>query len=186
MASLFFTGIDVAVFRIAFFRQQFLLSLEQIVYFTLITAVILITGSMVTSKFGNKVGIKGLSIISIFGSGILVVLMFLATNIWVALTFSFLQSWFTAIALSAYSCLAVDQVTSLRGLMMSMTKIFSSIGRAIALAASGILFVLVSSQSGSAAYAAVGLTFGAMNIIAASLCFLTKEPTNNSIPATAL
>ncbi len=176
MASLFFTGIETAVFRITFFRQQFLLSLEQIVYFTLVTAVVLIAGTVVTGRFGNKFGTKFLSTTGIFGSGIFAILMFLATDLWVALIFSFLQSLFTAIALSAFPCLALDQVKSLRGLMMSMTKFFSNIGRIVAPAVSGFLFALLYSPSGGAAYAAVGLTFGFMNIAAAMLCFLTKDP----------
>jgi MFS transporter, DHA1 family, multidrug resistance protein len=178
VSSMFFTGIGNAIFALAFFRQRFLLPLEYIVYIILVGASIYIISGLFTSRFAYKIGIKRLTIMGALVSGILIILIFCSTNIWMALTFNYLQTFFTAMALSAYPCLALDQVPTSRSTMMSLSRIFVNAGGTIAPAIGGALLVIFSAQSMETGYMTVGLTYGVMNIIASAiLYFFTKDTT---------
>jgi predicted MFS family arabinose efflux permease len=178
VSSVFFTGIGNAIFALAFFRQRFLLPIEYIVYIILVGASIYIISGLFTNRFAYKIGIKRLTIIGALVSGILIILIFCSTNIWMALTFNYLQTFFTAMALSAYPCLALDQVPASRSTMMSLSRIFVNAGGTIAPAIGGALLVIFSAQSMETGYMAVGLTYGVMNIIASAiLYFFTKDTT---------
>ncbi len=177
VGSLFFTGTGSALFVVAFLRQQFSLSREYSVYVILFVALIMILGSLVTGRIVNKFGPKFLTVLGAFGNGVLTIMMFFAPNLWTVLILSMLQTWFMAMAISAYPCLALDQVPKSRGTMVSMLRVFSSIGGAITPAVGGTLLVLFSPQSLGIGYQAVGLAFGAMNIIAAAIIyFLALDP----------
>jgi MFS family permease len=177
IGTLFFTGAGSAAFIFAFLRQQFLIPREYIVYIIQIASVIFIIGSIMVGKIGNRFGSKKLAVIGSFGSGICLILLFFSPNVWLALAFNFLQVSFTAISLAAYPSLAVDQIQHSRSTIMSLTRVFSSIGNTITPAIGGSLLVLLLTQSIESGYQAVGLTFGVMNIISAIIIYiLTKDP----------
>jgi predicted MFS family arabinose efflux permease len=177
-SSLFFTSNGNAIFSIAFLRLKFSFPLENIVYMILFGASLFILGSLFTGKFVNRLGAKRIAVAGAFGSGVFIVLLFLSPNVWIALAFNFLQAFLTSMAMSAYSCLALDQVPNYRSAMMSLTRIFVNSGYTLAPAIGGTLLVLYSAQSLDMGYALVGLTFGLMNIIAALILILfTKDTT---------
>ncbi len=103
--------------------------------------------------------------------------MFSATNLWIAVTINFIQAFLTGMALSAYPCLALDQVPNSRSTMMSLTRIFATAGNTIVPAIGGALLVLFYAKPIGVGYQAVGIAFGIMNITAAGiLLFFTKDP----------
>ncbi len=181
VGSLCFTGVANAIFVLAFFRQQFSLPLEHVVYVVLLGASIYIITGTLTRKLENKFGAKPLTVTGALGSGILIVLTFFAADLWTALALNFMQAFFTAMAVAAFPCLGLDQVPEARCTMMSLTRIFANVGCTIAPAISGSLLVIFSTQSVGVGYQAVGITFGVMNIIAAFILqALTKDTTRLS------
>jgi predicted MFS family arabinose efflux permease len=177
IGTLFFTGAGSAVFIFAFLRQEFSIPREYTVYIIQAAAIIFIIGSIITGKATTKIGSKPLATIGSLGSGIFLILLFTTHNPWLALTFNFIQVTFTAICLSAYPTLTVDQIEHSRSTMMSLTRVFSNIGNTLAPAIAGTLFAILTTQSTQTAYQIVGITFGTMNIISATtLLTLTKDP----------
>jgi predicted MFS family arabinose efflux permease len=177
IGNLFFTGTAVTLFALAFFRQNFFLQREDTVYITLVSASIYIVGSLVTSKLGNRLATKSMTVMSTFGCGLFTILMFFASNLWLSLAFNFLRVWFTGMTASAYQCLALEQVPESRSTMLSLNRLFTGIGYTIAPAIGGTLLVMFSLQSVEVGYQAVGVAIGGMSIFAALILFLyAKDP----------
>ncbi len=181
--NLFFTGPSSAIFIVAFFRQQFSLSSEGIVYITLIAILIIVLGCIFAGRIANKSGVKPLAVIGSIVSGIFMLSVFFAQNLWFALAFDFLNVWFSGMAMSACNCLALDQVPKSRSTMMSLSRLFGSLSSFMVAAVGGTLLVLFSSQSLGLGYQAVGIMFGATHIIAGILFFSAKDPYKNPSPS---
>ena len=182
VSSIFFTGIGNAIFVLAFFRQFFLVPREYIVYIILVGASIYILSGLLTSRLANRVGVKSLAITGALASGILIMLIFASSNIWMALFFNYLQTFFTAMAVSSYPCLALDQVPESRSTLISLNRIFINTGGTIAPAIGGALLIIFSTQSTEIGYIALGLAYGVMNIIAAFLLYFFTKDTTKQIP----
>jgi predicted MFS family arabinose efflux permease len=161
----------VGLFAIAFYRQQFVASLDFAVGIMLVAASMYVVASLVVGRLVNRIGAKTLTVAGSLGGGVLLMLFFFMPNLWVAVALDMAHVWFEAAALTASGCLALDQVPKSRGTMMSLGNAFSNIGSAIGAAVGGAMLVLFVS------YQAVGLALGAMCITAAAVFyFLTKDP----------
>lgn len=178
VSNLFFTGAGNAVFIIAFFRLQFSLPRDYVVPIILASSSIYIISSLFVGRYVNRYGAKLFTIIGALVSGILLILMFSSTELWIAAVINFVQAFFTGMTISTYPCLALDQVPELRSTVMSLTRIFATASNAIVPGIGGALLVLFSGSPIGVGYQIVGLTLGIMNILSASiLYFFTKDPT---------
>ena len=161
----------VGIYAVAFFQGQFLVPISSAVYIVMGSASFMIVGSLVAGRSVNRFGRKRMTIVGSTLDGVFLIGVFLVPNLWAALAFNFVHVLFGAMAISAFNCLALDQVPQSRGTMMSLTSVFGKIGNTIAAAVGGLVLVLFSS------FQLLGLVFGAMTIgTAAILSFLTKDP----------
>jgi len=169
IGSLFFTG-AIGFFVIAFFRQQLAVSRDGASLIVLGSTTLFILGSLVGGRLVSKVGAKLLTATGALGDGIFIILLFFAPSVWVGLTFNYLHLWFAAIAMSGFSCLALDQIPSSRVSMMSLRSVFANVGNAVGSALGGLMLYLFS-------YQALGFALGAMSIISALIIqSLVKDP----------
>jgi MFS family permease len=176
VASLFFSGI-IGLFAINFLRQQFWsdLPLPQQVqyasYIAMVSTFLFAAGSLVAGRLANRLGVKTLTVVGALGDGIFTLLLFLAPNLWLALAFNWLHVWFATTAGTSLACLALDQVPTARGTMMSLKSVFGNMGNTIAPAIGGALLIWSS-------YQALGFVLGAMSIVASAIIlFVADEPT---------
>jgi MFS family permease len=162
---------------VAFYRQQFSMSLDFTIAVSMSIFVIYILGSLLAGRLTNKFGAKRMVVIGRLLSGIFTMLFFLAPNLWGALLFDFLQVWFTSIAAPSYKCLALAQVPKSRGTMMSLNHAMGGLSRTIVPAIGGTFLVLTLGF-----YGAVGLALGSMTITSSIiLLLLAKDPTRSQL-----
>lgn len=176
VGSLFFSGV-IGLFAINFLRQQFWsdlplsLQVQYASYVAMVSTSLFAAGSLVAGRLANRFGVKTLTVVGALGDGIFILLLFLAPNLWMALAFNWLHVWFATTAGTALSCLALDQVPTARGTMMSLKNVFGNVGNTIAPAIGGAMLVWAS-------YQALGFVLGAMSIIASAIIlFIAKDPT---------
>lgn len=171
-SQFFFVGVSIAVFTIAYFQRQFSLSVSNSAYVVMAVTSIYVASSVVTGRLIGRLGSKTLSIVGVLLDGFLIIGIFLAPNLWSSLAFDFLHCWFSAMAISAFACLAVDQIPDSRGTMVSLTRGFSGFGNATSTAVGGLVLVF------SASYPIMGFVLGTMSVAASAiLFFFAKQPT---------
>jgi len=123
---------------------------------------------LVAGRLANRLGVKTLTVVGTFGDGIFIVLLFYSPSLWMALASNWLHVWFATTAITALTCLALDQVPKARGTMMALNSLFGNIGNTITPAVGGAMLVWAS-------YQALGFVFGAMSMIAcAVILFFAK------------
>jgi len=171
---------NLAVFSIAFYRQQFLNNTpiaDQINFSTgilMAVAVIFIVANIVMGRLLNKISAITLTIIGGIGNGVFTAVFFLAPNLSAAIIMHMFQIWFFAMAVTPWSVLALDQVPDFRGTMMSLRSIVLSIGSAIGTAVGGIVLTSIGS------YQVVGISLGVIIIAGFPLLyFFTKDTSKN-------
>jgi MFS transporter, DHA1 family, purine base/nucleoside efflux pump len=176
VASLFFIG-AIGLFALNFLRQQFWselplpLQVQYASYVAMVSTLLFAFGSLVAGRLVNRYGAKTLTVLGALGDGIFIFLLFLSPNLWSAISFNWLHVWSATTAGTALSCLALDQVPTARGTMMSMKSVFGNIGNALGPAIGGALLIWAS-------YPTLGLTLGAMSIIASAIIlFMAKDQT---------
>ncbi len=170
LSQLMFLGAVVGMYVIAFYQVQFKISTSFSSLILVICALLMVIGSLVAGRIVNRFGLKRTTILCFILDGITLTLVFQMSNLWAALIFNFIHVFFIGMAISAFNCLALDQIPQSRATMISMTSLFNKIGNATAAAVAG--FVLFAFASFSIA----GLIFGAMTFGIVALLFLTKEP----------
>lgn len=176
VGGLFFSGV-IGLFAVNFFRQQFWsdlslsLQAQYASYIVMVSTLLFAAGSLVAGRLASRFGVKTLTVVGALGDGIFIMLLFLASDLRMALAFAWLHVWFAAMAGTGLACLALDQVPKARGTMMSLQSVFGNIGNTIAPAIGGTLLIWAS-------YQAVGFVLGAMSIVASAIIlFIAKDPT---------
>jgi predicted MFS family arabinose efflux permease len=172
---------NISIWATAFYRQQFLSDLsvsDQINFNTgviMVIAVVFIIVSVATGRLLNKISSVPLTVISNLGAGLLTLVFFSMSNLWVTVIIHVTSTAFLAMGLTSWSLLALDQVPDFRGTMMSLRSIFVSIGVAITTAVGGVAFAL------SGSYQVVGIALAIMIWPGAPLIyFLAKDPNKPS------
>lgn len=156
----------VALFVLAFYRQQFSLSINWAVGIGLINTAFFVIGSLIGGKLISRFGSKPVAVLCGIVSGVLTMAFFNIPNLWLALPVNFASVIIGAFAIPAFICLVVDQVPESRGTMMSLHRIARNAGEAIG----GVLLALFS-------YQVLGLGFGVIMIASAVIFLLAKQPT---------
>ena len=173
--SLCFTGGGSTIFIIAFFRQYFSVSLESIVTINLVATIIIICGSLSTGLFGGLLSVKSLAVMGSFISGVLLLVLFCAPNVEVALACYFSAVWFLGLTVSSSICLLLDQFPTSQSTIMSLFRFFSALNGLIVPAIGGLLLVLFSTQSNWGGYQFIGIMLSLMNILASIFFLKTKS-----------
>lgn len=157
-----------SLFASAFWRQQFSVSVQivaVIVFGVILTYAI---GSLVGGQLVNRVGRKRFVVFSYFFRGLLIAAIVFIPDFWIALLISFLGTFVGGFSITAGRSLSLEQVTTSRGMMMSMSGVFWSLGGLIGAAVGGVVL-------SSFNYQILGVAFGVFGFIAALIIFLLAE-----------
>ena len=174
VSQLLFVGSIVGIYVIAFYQYKFSISTSFASVILLVCALLMIIGSLVAGQIVNKFGRKRTTILCFLIDAVTLTAVFQMSNLWAAMIFNFVHVFFVGAAISAFNCLAIDQIPQSRGTMMSMTSLFGKIGNTIAAAVAG--FVLFTTAS----FQIAGIVFGSMTLAIAIILGLTKDPQTES------
>jgi predicted MFS family arabinose efflux permease len=169
----------MGTFALAFYRQQLGLPLAFASMVYMIATTMYILASLVVGRFVNRVGARKLGLVCAFANGLLMMIFFFMPVWYFALPLDMTHVWFGAAVFTSFQCLTLDQVPKFRPTMMSMRSLFLSLGAMIGAALGGIMLIVFGS------YAAVGVLFGLLSIIAA-IAFLGTKDTTKACDSTIL
>jgi DHA1 family purine base/nucleoside efflux pump-like MFS transporter len=159
----------VALFVLAFYRQQFSLSINWAVGIGLINTAFFVIGSLIGGKLISRFGSKPVAVLCGLVSGVLTMAFFNIPILWLALIVNFASVIVGAFGVPAFVCLVVDQVPESRGTMMSLHRIARNAGEAIGAAIGGVLLALFS-------YQVLGIGFGVIMMASAAIFLLVEQP----------
>jgi predicted MFS family arabinose efflux permease len=159
-----------SLFASAFWRQQFLISVQIVAVIVFGVVLVYAAGSFVGGQLVNRVGRKRFVVFSYFFRGLLIPAIVFIPNFWAALLMSFFATFIGGFAMTAGRSLSLEQAPKSRGTMMSMSMVFWSLGGTIGAAAGGAALAQFN-------YQILGVTFGVFGVVAAFIIFLlAKDP----------
>jgi len=166
---------QMSLYSSSFFRQRFLISTGFASILILGGASLYTLGSLVSGRFVKRLGMKPLTVLTAFFAGVFVISYTNLPNLWLSLSVSFLVSLFSGIGAPTASSLTLEQVPKFRGAMMSINWAATSMGTAFGAAVGGFVLLLLD-------YEFVGISLGAMNIVAAIVFYLLViDPTRTYV-----
>jgi MFS family permease len=166
-----FTGGELAVFAFAFYRTRFAASTELIVVVYEIAILLYFLAPLVSGRLICKYGSKRVLTVSTFISACFMGIIFVAPNLWVAITMDMAHVWFGDMAIPAFACLFLEQVPKFRGTMFSLGTLFNYIEKMIATILGGAILIFT-----SGAFMGVGFSFAAVTIVGCTvLVFFVKK-----------
>ncbi len=168
-------GVEVGVFAIPFYRNPngFNLPLASAVGWVTTVAAIFVVGTLVGGRLVSRFGAKPMAVICTLLTGVFTMIFFFIPYLPITLFVDSLHVIFAAMALPAYACLALAQVTKSRGTMMSLNQSMDNLGKMIAPAIGGVILAVTLEV-----YGYVGLLLGGLSVVSAAVLFLyAKDPT---------
>lgn len=163
-------GTEVAVFAIAFYRNQFGAStgLTVLIYETSI--ILFVLAPLVSGRLVNRLGAKPVAVSTTFLAACFTGLFFFVPNIWLAFILDMMHVWFAAMAIPAFAILILEQLPKYRATMFSLNSFFNNIGRVLAPLIGGALLIFLPGT-----YGVVGLTLGGTTIVGCLILFLSVK-----------
>jgi len=162
----------ILYYAISFFRDDegFAVSIELATLILLVAALAYTLGSLASGWLVNKLGRKSSTVLTALLAGVFTISYAYMPNLWLSFALVFVASWFSGMVTSAASTLAVEQIPTFRGTMMSIDSAAANSGSALGAAVGG--FVLL-----SFGYESLGLVLGMVGIIATIVYYLlTTDP----------
>jgi MFS family permease len=161
-------GTEVAVFAIAFYRNQFGAStgLTVLIYETSI--ILFVLAPLVSGRLVNRLGAKPVAVWATFLAACFTGVFFFVPNIWLAFILDMMHVWFAAMAIPAFAILILEQLPKYRATMFSLNSFFNNIGRVLAPLIGGALLVFLPGT-----YGVVGLALGGTTIVGCLILLLS-------------
>jgi predicted MFS family arabinose efflux permease len=157
-------------FSASFIRQRFMVSTGFASVSTIVGAFSFIVGSVTSGRIVNRMGRKRVTSLTAAPAGLLLLLYYSITNLWVALLLGWAAALVNGMLTSANNNLTLEQVPRHRGTMMSINTAAGSLGSTIGTGMGGWMLL-------SYGYLSLGSMLGAMGVAAAAIYFsLVKEP----------
>lgn len=153
------------LYGLSFFRERFLLSIWITSILVIPSSLCFILGSQFSGRIVPRFGGKPVIVLTAFVAGIFIIFFTNAPNLWLALAFRFLGSMITGMLFTAVRSLALEQIQSFRGTMMSLNSAADNMGVALGAGVGGLILFWFD-------YKGLGLALGAMSITAALLFYL--------------
>jgi len=163
----------IVVYGASFFRESFHLSTGLVSIIFPILAVFFISGGQLGGRLINRVGRKSLSTFSAVLAGICIIAFMIMPNPYLAIGIMIIGGIFNGMLMTASNSLALEQVPSARGTMMSLTSAARAIGAALGAGIGGISLIFMG-------YKGVGLILGATELIAALIFYLLVNDVSGS------
>ncbi len=161
-------------YSISFFRQRFLVSLEEATIIFPVLAAFYIFGNQFGGRTINQFGRKPVTVAMIVIAGIFTISFTNVPNLRLALALACLGGLFTGILLTASSSLTLEQVPEFRGTMMSLDSVAQNMGIALGTGIGGLVLIWQD-------YEGLGITLGIFSFTAALIYYLLViDPTTNT------
>jgi len=163
--------VTILIYAASFGRQRFFQSIETASLIILVAAFCYTLGSLVSDRVIRKLGRKSATVLTAFLSGTLGgAYVFMPLEI-IYLPVVFAASWFFGMVVSSANSLSLEQIPTMRGMMMSVDSAAINLGSAFGTAIGGVVLLFFN-------YEGLGIVLGLMGIISAPVfLFFTKDPT---------
>ncbi len=162
----------VPVYAVSFYRIHFDESLSTGAIFYSIASAMGILGVIIGGQLINRIGRKPLAVGASVISGIFAALIAFMPNAWVSAAMWIVSAAFASASIIGLNNLALEQVPSFRGTMMSLNASFRSIGLIVGLVLSGLFLNLYANN-----FQIIYTMFGAVGVTSAVVVFLfAKDP----------
>lgn len=157
-------------FSASFIRQRFMVSTGFASVSTIVGAFSFIVGSVTSGRIVNRIGRKRVTSLTAAPAGVLLLLYYSVSNLWVALLLGWAAALVNGMLSSANNNLTLEQVPGHRGTMMSINASAGSLGATIGTGVGGWILL-------SYGFLSLGSMLGAMGVLAAVIYFsLVKDP----------
>jgi predicted MFS family arabinose efflux permease len=169
------------VYAVSFYRLYFDQSLSTGAIFYSIASAMGIMGVIVGGRLINKIGRKTLAVVASVISGVFAVLIAFMPNAWASAAMWMVSAGFASMSIVGLNSLALEQVPSFRGTMMSLNGSFRSVGVIAGLILSGLLLNLYANN-----FQSLYVMFGICGVASAAVVFLfANDPCKNQLFPTA-
>jgi predicted MFS family arabinose efflux permease len=169
------------VYAVSFYRLYFDQSLSTGAIFYSIASAMGIMGVIVGGRLINKIGRKTLAVVASVISGVFAVLIAFMPNAWASAAMWMVSAGFASMSIVGLNSLALEQVPSFRGTMMSLNGSFRSVGVIVGLILSGLLLNLYANN-----FQSLYVMFGICGVASAAVVFLfANDPCKNQLFPTA-
>lgn len=155
----------ILIYSISFFRERFLVSLGFAAIIFPVLALCYIMGAQVGGQVVDRFGRKPFTILTAVIASIFIIFFTNMPHFWLSMAFACLGCLFAAMLGTAVSSLALEQVPSFRGTMMSLSATAGNIGTALGAGVGGLALLWLD-------YEGVGLLLEAMTLITALIVYL--------------
>ncbi len=125
-------------------RQKFAVDVEVLSIIVVFIALMYIFGSLTGGRLVNRYGRKPLTVLNAFIFGILIVVFFRLSDLWLSIVVAYVTVFCASLRYSAFSSLALEQLPEYRGTMMSLSVLSTYLAQAIGGILSG--FILIASS----------------------------------------
>jgi predicted MFS family arabinose efflux permease len=174
LACLVSSGMGLGVWQIAlslgssFYRQQFSMSRNNVVYVTVVMALLYISGTLIARKIIPKYGRRNTAIASSVLLGLFTIFFTASFNLTMALATGLVTCFAAGVRVNASQGLNLEQIPDLRGPMMSLSSAFGSTGNVMSLSLSGYLLI-------NYGWSVMGSVIGVFGFIAGIILYLYAE-----------
>jgi len=161
----------VLLYAASFFRQRYAVSLSFISIANIAFAGTFTAGSLAAGRIIDRIGRKKVTVLSASLAGVFIMIFMLIPDFLTANALCVIACLFAGIRMTASTSLALEQVLTYRGTMMSLYTATDQIGLAIGSGLGGALLLMYN-------YEALGLVLGALGIAGAGIMqALAVDPT---------
>ena len=180
--TLLWTASCIGLYVIAFYRTQFLVSLNVAGIISMVGAALGFIGGVVGGRMVNRVGRKILGVVTGFFFSILIMSFVLVPNLWASIFLRFTATFLFSMSIASFYSLVLEQVPGYRGTMMSLNAALGSgLGNVLGLALGGAVLNLYGNN-----YQILGIMFGGFGLASMAIVFfLTKDPCKTQLPPSA-
>ncbi len=169
------------VYAVSFYRLYFKESLSMGAIFYSIASAMGILGVIVGGRLINRIGRKTLTVVAGVIQGVFATLIAFMPNAWASAGMWMVSAAFASVTITCLTSLALEQVPSFRGTMMSLNASFQNIGLIVGLIISGLALNLYANN-----FQILYTMFGICGVASAAVVFLfAKDPCKNQLPPTA-
>ena len=163
-------GTEVAIFAIAFYRNQFGAStgLTVLIYETSI--ILFVLAPLVSGRLVNRFGAKPVAVWTTFLAACFTGVFFFVPNIWLAFILDMMHVWFAAMAIPAFAILILEQLPKYRATLFSLNTFFNNIGKVLAPLIGGALLIFL-----PGIYGVVGVALGGTTIMGCLILFFAVK-----------
>ncbi|MGA3289881.1 MAG: MFS transporter [Candidatus Bathyarchaeia archaeon] len=169
------------MYAVSFYRLFFKESLSMGAIFYSIASAMGILGVIVGGRFINRIGRKPLTVVAGAIQGVFATLIAFMPNAWASAAMWMISAGFASATITGLTSLALEQVPSFRGTMMSLNASFQNIGLIVGLILSGLVLNLYANN-----FQSLYTMFGICGVASAAVVFLfAKDPCKNQLLPTA-